>query len=232
VKSRAVLQTAMLCLLLAVPAVGQTTRQASPASASTADQAMENQSLRISDADSKTESIRATPTGPVSSGAGDLSRIAIALVIVIGVILLLRSGIKHMTAMPGSGRSGKLVTVLSRSVVSPRQQVLVLQVGKRLIVVGDSGGRMTALCEISDPDEIAMMVGQTRQSQDLGERNPKSFLNLFRRANEPFTETDALAIRDSEPAKAIDPDEAVSSAEMHGLMEKVRILQEQFRAKA
>lgn len=226
----------LLCLLLALPAVAETKAAAPlpavPAIANKADQAVEDIPLRISAGDLKTGEVRTSASGVAANGAGDLTRIAIALVIVIGVILVLRSAVRHLTSMPGAGRSGKMVTVLSRSLVSPRQQVLVLQVGKRLLVVGDSGGRMNPLCEISDPDEIAMMVGQNRQARDaLAERNPMSFLNLFRRANQPFEETDALAKSDGDAEKPLDPDEAVSSEEMNGLMDKVRMLQEQFRAK-
>jgi flagellar biogenesis protein FliO len=223
----------VLLVLSALPAIGQTAKPAPTPTVSKADQAMEDQPLRISDADSNSNVGRTAAAKAVSTGASELSRIAVALVIVIGVILLLRSAVRHMTAMPGTGRGGKLVTVLSRSVVSPRQQVLVLQVGKRLIVVGDSGGRMNALCEITDPDEIAMMVGQNHQARDsIADRNPKSFLNMFRRANEPFTETEALAMTTDDSTKLIDPNEGVSSEEMNGLMDKVRMLQEQFRAKA
>jgi flagellar protein FliO/FliZ len=230
------LSAVLICLLLVIPAEGQT--KASPpaptvsATDQLGDQELENKPLRGIDPDSKSAQARNTASGNAASGANDLSRIAVALAIVIGVILVLRSVVRHMTAMPGIGRTGKMVSVLSRSVVSPRQQVLVLQVGKRLLVVGDSAGRMNPLCEITDPDEIAMIVGQNRQSRDaMAEKNPRSFLSLFRRANEPFTETDALARTDSYNEKSLDPDEAVSSEEMNGLMDKVRMLQEQFRAK-
>jgi flagellar protein FliO/FliZ len=225
----------LLCLLLGIPAVGETkatTPLPAPPVVNKADQAVEDSPLRISPSDLKTGQVRTSAAGAAATGAGDLSRIAVALVIVIGVILVLRSAVRHLTSMPGAGRNGKMVTVLSRSLISPRQQVLVLQVGKRLLVVGDSAGRMNPLCEISDPDEIAMMVGQNRQARDANaERNPKSFLNLFRRANEPFEETDALA-SEGDAQKPLDPEEAVSSDEMNGLMDKVRMLQEQFRAKA
>jgi flagellar biogenesis protein FliO len=226
--------SAMLLLSLSVlPTMGQTAKPASTPMVSKADQTVEDQPLRLSEADANSTSGRTTAAKAATESASELSRIAIALIVVIGVILLLRSAVRQMTAMPGTGRSGKLVTVLSRSVVSPRQQVLVLQVGKRLIVVGDSAGRMHALCEITDPDEIAMMVGQNHQVRDsIAERNPKSFLNVFRRANDPFTETDALAMASDDSSKPVDPDDGVSTEEMNGLMDKVRMLQEQFRAKA
>jgi flagellar biogenesis protein FliO len=112
-------------------------------------------------------------------------------------------------------------------VVSPKQQVLVLQVGKRLLVVGDSGGHMSALCEISDPDEIAAMVGQTRTTSSVG-RTTGAFGGLFRRANEPFVETESMDFPQEESASDIDPNDGVSAEEVGGLLDKVRMLQQQF----
>jgi flagellar biogenesis protein FliO len=226
------LSALLLCLLATLPAVGQsTTKPAATQALSPADQALENQVLRVPD-DGKSGSNHTSAAAAAASSASELSRIAIALVAVIGVIFLLRAGVRQMTAMPGTARAGKLVTVLSRSMISPRQHVLVLQVGKRLLVVGDSGGRMNSLCEISDPDEIALMVGQTNKPLEGAERTAGSFLSIFKRANVPFGEAEALQAAEEEPAKPIDPDEAVSSEEMNGLMDKVRMLQEQFRVKS
>jgi flagellar biogenesis protein FliO len=203
------------------------------------DQAVENQSLRISDRDVKSATARPTAAGAAAAGTSDLTHVFVALLVVICVILVIRSAAGRLSSMPGGGRAGKLVTVLSRSMISPRQHVLVLQVGNRLLVVGDSAGRMSSLCEISDPDEIAMMVGQTRQARESNaDRSAGSFFNLFRRANQPFNEpitapfneTDALAQTPVEPEKQIDPPEAVSSDEVHGLLDKVRQLQKQFQS--
>jgi flagellar biogenesis protein FliO len=227
-----VLTAVLLSLALPLSASGQATQPL----ASPSDQVTEAQPLRISAGESRAITARVVVPGSSTSNYSDLSRIAVALLVVIGIILLLRSVFRQMTAIGGvgpAGRGGKMVTVLSRSAISPRQQVLVLQVGKRLIVVGDSGGRMNPLCEISDPDEVALLVGQNRAARDAGaDRNPGSFRSLFRRANEPFSETEALALMPENFSKPINPDDGVSSQEMNGLMDKVRMLQEQFRLKA
>ena len=215
----------LIGLLLVLPAARAAGQSTQPSANS--DQASESQSLRITDSDVRAATVRSSAASATAAGASDLSHIAIALVVVVGLILLLRGLFRHMTAMPGTGRGSKLVTVLSRSVVSPKQQVLVLQVGKRLLVVGDSGGRMSALCEISDPDEIAAMVGQTRTSS-ASARATGTFGGLFRRANEPFVETDAVDLTQEEPTSDIDPNDGVSAEEVGGLLDKVRMLQQQF----
>ncbi len=218
----------LCCLMTAFPAAGQSTRPSAQSVMARAEAADEALPLRVSDADAKAAATHASVTS--ASGAGDLSRIAVALAIVIGVILLLRSVVRQMTAIPGTGRSGKLVTVLSRSAVSPRQQVLVLQVGKRLLVVGDSAGKMSSLCEITDPDEIAMLVGQSVAARSaMAERAAGSFRSLFGRANEPFEEVAAMQSEPEAP-RSIDPNEGVSGEEVRGLLDKVRLLQQQFKA--
>jgi flagellar biogenesis protein FliO len=224
----------LLTLLLVVLPAGVVMGQATKPSAD-ADEALASQPLRITDNDLKAATVRSTTSSAFTSGTSDLSRIAIALLVVISLILLLRAGFRQITNGAVGGKGSKLVTVLSRSILSPKQQVLVLQVGKRLLVVGDSGGHMSSLCEISDPDEIASMVGQTRQSS-LPPR--AAFGSLFKRANEPFTETDALQMPtdesdaherdDEEPASDIQPNDAVSAEEVGGLLDKVRMLQQQF----
>jgi flagellar biogenesis protein FliO len=211
--------------------IAQTSRSTAAAIAQT-DQAVENESLKAGETDAtKPAALRATTTG--SSNASDLMHIVFALAIVISLILLLRTGVRRMTSLPGS-RAGKLVTVLSRSMISPRQQILVLQVGNRLLVVGDSGGAMSPLCEMTDPDEIASLIGQTRQSTDASPERKTSFGNIFRRAAEPFSDIENDP--DSSPAddavKSQNPPEAVSAEEVGGLMEKIRLLQQQYKLKA
>jgi flagellar biogenesis protein FliO len=208
---------------MAMPAMGQSTQPAAAA----ADQTQESLSLRITDSDAKAATLRATGTSATQAGTADLSRIAIALIVVISLILLLRAAYRQMTAGPGGARGGKLVTVLSRSMVSPKQHVLVLQVGKRLLVVGDSGGHMTSLCEISDPDEVATLIGQTRGGASAS-KGPVTFGSLFRRANEPFSETEVLQSQREEQSNEINPDDSVSQEEVGGLLDKVRQLQQQF----
>ncbi len=169
---------------------------------------------------------------PVSSG--DLSRMVVALAAVVGIIFLLRWVARRMALVPGATRSGA-VKIISRSTVSPRQQVLVLQVGKRLVVVGDSGGAMHPLCEITDPDEIAAVVGGSRQEN--AEANPKSFTSLFRRASEPFDPGQAEQVpaiiprgpTSGEPLQNIEPVGQADNEDVGSLLEKVREMRAQFR---
>jgi flagellar biogenesis protein FliO len=60
------------------------------------------------------------------------------------------------------------VTLVARSLLTPRHQVLVLRVGRRVLVVGDSGHGMNLLCQITDPQESAALLGEPEDQGEAG----------------------------------------------------------------
>ena len=249
----------LCCLSMAGIGLGQATKPAAqsaqPAQSAAplspqakADQAIEDESLQATDTTAKPATPKSTgTTADATSSTSELMRVLFALAIVVGIILLLRTGVRKMALLPGAGKAGKLVTVVSRSMISPRQQILVLQVGKRLLVVGDSGGAMSVLSEMSDPDEIASLIGQSRQT-DHAQTDRRTFGNLFRRATEPFDGEHAGAndqgannqgadehheYETADEAERSEPSvEPVSVEDVGGLLDKVRLLQEQFKVRS
>jgi flagellar biogenesis protein FliO len=191
---------------------------------SDADQAIEGQSLRISDSDVKAATARPAASATIGTTNTDLTRIFVALLAVIGLILLLRAVYRRVSGVAGA-HGGRLVTVLSRSFISPKQQVLVLEVGNRLLVVGDSGGHMNSLCEITDPDEIATLIGRSKSAAAM--RASGAFASVFRRESESFEQSVTPAEVDN-IQNGETPDEGVSTTEIGGLLDKVRQLQQQF----
>ena len=159
------------------------------------------------------------PVVPASTNALDAGRVGLALVVVLVAIFLLRWLARQFVrvGLPES----KPIKVLSRSVLSPKQQLLLLQVGKRLVVVGDSGGTMSPLCEINDPDEVAMLIGQASEDRPI----TKSFGRIFKRAKEPFDEPVAPEPEEMAPA----PEIVEMSRDIGGLMEKVQSMRKQFK---
>lgn len=144
-----------------------------------------------------------------------------SLAMVVGLIFGLKWVAGRLSLVPSRGKAGA-VKVVGRSVLSPKQQVLLIQVGRRLLVVGDSGGAMAALCEITDPDEVAALIGEARAAAAAAKPRPAgAFDKLFRGAAEPFHPSDdvpALAT-----ARGADDGVAVG-----GLLDKVRGLRQQF----
>ena len=159
-------------------------------------------------------------------------RVALALAAVITLILLLRVGAKRFLNLPGGQRSTSAVQVLSRTILAPRQNVVLLKVGKRIIVVGESGGQMSSLGDIADPDEVASLVGHIREEKLTV--SAKAFGALFRRAKDDLEEAPELEV--SQPAPISDqfaqtpedPEVASTREEISDLMQKVRGLSRQF----
>jgi flagellar biogenesis protein FliO len=168
----------------------------------------------------------AGPSGTSAANPLDIQRVVMALALVLGAIFLLRWIAHCLLLKSGTLRGSKAIHVVSRSVLSPKQQVIMLRVGKRLIVVGDSGGQMNALCEISDPDEVASLIGESHKEPAEAGGAGKSFGAIFRRAEEPFTEAPDLP--EETPAVGLD-DGATTREQINELMGKVQMMRKQFK---
>ena len=200
-------------------------------------------------------SLRTPSTAPANaSGAPgyNVPRVLGALTLVLGLIFALRWVLRrtgHPGFIPGTTSA---VQVLTRSPLSPRQQVLLVRVGRRLLVVADCNGQLNALSEITDADEVAALVGQLRDEKLTSAS--KSFGNLLgmwrRGAEAPGDEEDADADAEPFPRAAPDvplrgearpgeivddvggendPSVASARSEIHGLMERVRLISHQFK---
>ena len=235
-------RTAGLCILMCVAALAAATSvalgaeptgvqpAASPAPV-TADSpiphtAMGDQPLRLGAGAGRSQN-PALPGIPKAPST-DYQRVVFALIAVVALIFVLRAVGRVLFPSVTSRGQSRVVEVLSRSALAPKQQVMLLRVGRRVIVVGDSGTQMNTLCEISDPDEVAGLVGQLREEKTAA---AAAFTSLFGRFNRRFEaeqegiESDAAAeLRD-------DRDEIPASSphgELDGLRERVRMLAEQF----
>ena len=179
---------------------------------------------------------RPSGTAKVTPGGFDTTRVMLSLAVVLGLIFVLRWGAQRLFGKTVASRASRAVQVLSRNVISPKQQLLVVQVGRRLVVVGDSGQQMNALCEITDPDEITALVGQLHEEK--GEITGNPFGALFGRAGSQFAKDDepqrSVGVADEEDEDMSDGSTGPSSVqgtsdELSGLMDKVRGMSRQFR---
>ena len=165
----------------------------------------------------------------------DPRRLILALGIVIGIIFTLRwIGRKYFPAVGPKANSA--VRVLSRSPIAPKRQVLLVQVGRRVLVLADNGTQLNPLSEITDADEVAGLIGQVATKA-----TPGVFDSAFGKARENFDEAmpaPAPSVSDeAEPApeeseRTTDEQPAPESVglaqgEIKDLMEKVRGLARQ-----
>jgi flagellar biogenesis protein FliO len=163
----------------------------------------------------------------------DLPRIGLALAIVISLIGALFWIYKKFFGGATAQRHSGAMSVLSRLAITPKQHLVLLQVGRRVVLVSDNGTQMSPLTEITDQDEVASLIGQLASEKNLSAvKAMNSFGNLFGRAQNDFDEQESRDHRDvteeTEEA-AQDPSIAQARGEISGLMDKIRVLSGQIR---
>lgn len=103
---------------------------------------------------------------PISrdNGLGGWTQTLAALAIVAGLLLGARFLLKRLAPATRVGRTGA-VEVLARTALSARQQVILVRLGGRLLLLGSSGDGLRTLCEIADPAEAAGLLAKTTAGQ-------------------------------------------------------------------
>lgn len=80
-----------------------------------------------------------------------------ALGMVLVLVLAMRWLVSRVGGRPAAAPS-LAVEVLSRTAVAPKNHVVLLRVGGRVLVVGDSSQGLRSLTEIDDPEEVASLL--------------------------------------------------------------------------
>jgi flagellar biogenesis protein FliO len=198
---------------------GTVTAQDGPAALKVADDKLEALPISAGNPNSSgTDAKTMTPPGTF-----DVTRVMLATLGVIALIFLMRAVIRKIFPSTAVHRGTNAVKVLSRCTISPRQHLLVVQFGKRLLLVGDSGTSLNSLCEIADPDEAANVVAQTREESISV---AKRFDSLFGRARKDFDPSGAApeteTFDNSVELRRDDPAIAQTQKELADLHDKVR----------
>ena len=102
--------------------------------------------------------IGGTPiAAPSGSMTGDAVRTVVALGAVLALALVLRQVARRFADPLAARRPSGVVQVLSRFPVGKGQSIQLLAVGTRVLCVHQGAGAMSTLCEITDPQEIALL---------------------------------------------------------------------------
>jgi flagellar biogenesis protein FliO len=124
------------------------------------------------------------PAAPPQSSSMELGRVVLALSAVVGLIFALRWGSRKILALPSAGNSSHLMRVIARTPLAPKQSVMLLRVGQRLMVVGDSAGNLSSLGQITDPDEVATLLGQAKATSPS--MAPTNFGGVLKKLSRKF----------------------------------------------
>jgi flagellar biogenesis protein FliO len=86
-------------------------------------------------------------------------RVAGALAAVLGLLVLLRLALKRSSLL-GGGRPSGVLEVLARYPIARGQSLVIIKMARRVVLVHHAGTVMTALSEVSEPDEVAALLGR------------------------------------------------------------------------
>lgn len=86
-----------------------------------------------------------------------------ALAVVLVLIGLAAWAVKRWMPAARGGGSGVL-QIVGRANLSAKHTLALVQIGRRFVMVGVAGDRVTALCEVSDPDEVAELAARVDTS--------------------------------------------------------------------
>ncbi|MFK7961689.1 MAG: FliO/MopB family protein [Phycisphaerales bacterium] len=93
----------------------------------------------------------------MSGGGWELARVGLALGVVLAIALGLQRLVRRVS--PGSvGRPSGVLEIMARYPVGRGQQLIVIRLARRLLLVHQHSGTMRPLTEITDPEEVAGML--------------------------------------------------------------------------
>ena len=169
---------------------------------------------------SSVSSPKSAPSDPLET-----RRVVLALGAVLLAVYVVHRVWRRL-GMPGSpNKPGQTLQIMSRLAISPRQQILLIRVGRRFVLVGNSGTQMNPLCEISEREEAAALLGNT--VTESKESISATFNDVLDGAQHQFN----IDAQPKPPNAASEEDASLTAArdELTSMMDKVRSLSQQFQ---
>jgi flagellar biogenesis protein FliO len=174
---------------------------------------------------------RSSPRRRPGGSGFDWQRLVLAMSVVLTLIFVLNSS--RVARSRPRGRPGLAGGAGAVALAAGAEAALLLvQVGRRVIVIGDSAGELTSLSEITDPDEVASLLGQLETTEAPTPAKP--FASLFGHARDQYAEPrpnpvdDGSTTTTSKPIGAGEELEQTQS-EISGLIDRMRSLTKTMR---
>ncbi|MEX0655206.1 MAG: flagellar biosynthetic protein FliO [Phycisphaeraceae bacterium] len=147
-----------------------------------------------------------------------------ALGVVIGLILGLRWVWTKVSGQPTVGAS-PVVEVLARTPVAPRNHILIVRIGNRILIVGDSSAGLRTLATVDDPDEIADLLTAVTAAQDTSiSRGFNQLLNRFQGDYDPAVDPAVVPHFDDEGGDRSEHVVDRARSSVSGLMSRLRLM--------
>jgi flagellar biogenesis protein FliO len=109
----------------------------------------------------------------------------VPLAMVLGVVGIVFYALRRW--MPSMrGREGTLIRTVARATLTPKHSVALLHLPRRFVLVGIGPDRVTPLCDIRDPEEVAALIARTAPA---AEKKDVAFEELLREQTEDEVES-------------------------------------------
>ena len=158
-----------------------------------------------------------------------------ALAVVVGLILVLARLFRRHAPIFSQSLPQEALEILGRRHVDPRQTILLVRIGARILVVGSSANGLNPLGQIDDPVEVDLLAGLCRRGSQAGAWST-SFFRLLK--GETKTRPGANSVRDrsrsrhiprlvrsptsARPMQPLEPDSEDLSQPEHDLIRRLR----------
>jgi flagellar biogenesis protein FliO len=140
-------------------------------------------SARPVESDAHTE---ATLLDRLDPRENEVLRVLGALMIVLALLFALRFAMRRAAGGFGAaGRPSGVLEILARYPIARGQSLMVLKMARRIVLVHHSGTTMRTLSEVSDPEEVAALLGRMEAGSRPREAQKfRSLLSTFERQHE------------------------------------------------
>ena len=116
-----------------------------------------------------------------------------ALGLVVAMIFLARYVLRRFSATGKATGRAEAIEVVARATLGARQQLSLVRLGKKLVLVGSGPSGMSPLAEVTEPEEVTELLAEARAA-DRG-----TFARLFRRYVQSDEEKQQPAASEREP---------------------------------
>ncbi len=149
---------------------------------------------------------------------GGLFSLVVVLAVIAGIALLLKRLVPAMRVSQNGA-----IDILSRNAIGPKQTLALVRMGRRVVLLGVTSDRVNMLCEVSDPVEVAELVGSSAGVQR--HTASESFGDMLATEAEGFD--DQIAGSGGRGASASTTKLAQAKGSVGGLLAKLKNLQQQ-----
>jgi len=158
----------------------------------------------------------------------DLWPLLVVLVVIGGAALLIK---KYMPKSRSIFGGSDVLRIVARTPVGTKQQLVLVKLGRRLVLLGVTPERINALNTIDDPNQVAMLMGEAASAQPTS--MTQTFAAAMNRESAVFGENQESAavfdelIDDEDTSAGIHSDDTHGDdipSDVRGLLSKVRQL--------